>query len=63
MLDRAMQALYLLALDPVVETTNDPKSYGFRTDRSTTDAMVELFHLLALKTGLQWVMEVVTGSI
>ena len=27
---RAMQALYLLALDPVAETTADPNSYGFR---------------------------------
>src|SRR6266704_4136249 len=26
---RAMQALYLLALDPVAETTADPHSYGF----------------------------------
>jgi RNA-directed DNA polymerase len=52
-----MQALYLLALEPVIETTSDPKSYGFRTDRSTADAMVELFHLLAPKTGPQWVMD------
>lgn len=57
MLDRAMQALHLQALEPVVETTSDPKSYGFRTDRSTADAMVELFHLLAPKTGPQWVMD------
>jgi len=57
MLDRAMQALYLLALEPVVETTSDPRSYGFRPDRSTADAMVELFHLLSPKTGPQWVMD------
>ena len=31
MQDRAMQALYLLALDPIAETTADPNSYGFRT--------------------------------
>ena len=30
MTDRAMQTLYLLALDPVAETTADPNSYGFR---------------------------------
>jgi RNA-directed DNA polymerase len=30
MKDRAMQALYLLALDPVSETTADRNSYGFR---------------------------------
>src|SRR6266567_3553896 len=29
MRDRAMQALYLLALDPVAETMADPNSYGF----------------------------------
>jgi RNA-directed DNA polymerase len=29
MRDRAMQALYLLSLDPVVETTADQNSYGF----------------------------------
>ena len=28
--DRAMQALYAIALDPVAETTADPNSYGFR---------------------------------
>ena len=35
MLDRAMQALYLLALEPVSETTADRNSYGFRPHRST----------------------------
>jgi len=30
MKDRAQQALYLLALAPVVETTADKNSYGFR---------------------------------
>lgn len=28
--DRAMQALYALALEPVAETTADTKSFGFR---------------------------------
>src|SRR5258708_7635725 len=37
--DRAMQALYLLALDPVAETTADLNSYGFRTARSAADAI------------------------
>jgi len=37
--DRAMQALYLLALDPIAETTADPNSYGFRSQRSTADAI------------------------
>src|SRR5215471_16835109 len=33
MRDRAMQALYLLALDPVSETLADQNSYGFRQGR------------------------------
>ncbi|UUA74007.1 group II intron reverse transcriptase/maturase [Cellvibrio sp. QJXJ] len=57
MLDRAMQALYLQGLEPVVESTSDPKSYGFRPDRSTTDAMVELFHLLAPSVAPVWILE------
>src|SRR3984957_6207245 len=36
--DRAMQALYLLALDPVAETTGDHHSYGFRVGCSCADA-------------------------
>jgi RNA-directed DNA polymerase len=39
MTDRAMQALHLLGLEPVVESQSDPNSYGFRRNRSTADAM------------------------
>jgi RNA-directed DNA polymerase len=38
MKDRAMQALYLLALLSVAETQADPNFYGFRPKRSTADA-------------------------
>ena len=38
-----MQALYLLALLPVAETTADPNSYGFRPARSTADAIEQCF--------------------
>jgi RNA-directed DNA polymerase len=34
MIDRAHQALHLLALDPVLETNADRNSYGFRQKRS-----------------------------
>ena len=57
MLDRAMQALYLQALEPVVESNSDPRSYGFRPDRSTADAMVEIFHLLAPQVAPVWILE------
>ena len=39
MLDRAMQALYKLALTPVAETTADPNSYGYREGRCCADAI------------------------
>jgi RNA-directed DNA polymerase len=39
MKDRAMQALYKLALAPVAETTADGNSYGFRESRSCADAI------------------------
>src|SRR5882757_11462824 len=38
MIDRAHQALHLLALDPVLETNADRNSYGFRQKRSCADA-------------------------
>ncbi|MGF6777455.1 group II intron reverse transcriptase/maturase [Paraburkholderia sp. GAS334] len=57
MRDRAMQALYLLALEPVVESTSDPNSYGFRTNRSTADAMSQIFLTMSKRTSVQWVLE------
>ncbi len=57
MKDRAMQALYLLALDPVAETTADHGSYGFRRERSTADAIAQCFNLFAKHTSAQWVLE------
>ena len=49
MRDRAMQALYKLALEPVAETTADKNSYGFRPYRSTADAIGGCFNVLAPK--------------
>lgn len=57
MIDRAYQALHLLAVDPVAETTGDPNSYGFRKNRSAADAMEQLFNVLAKKRSAQWVLE------
>lgn len=57
MRDRAMQALYLLALDPIAETTGDANSYGFRQSRSTADAIQACFNLLSHKVSPQWVLE------
>lgn len=57
MLDRAMQALYLYALEPVSETTADRNSYGFRPKRSTADAIEQVFICLSRKNSAQWVLE------
>jgi len=57
MRDRAMQALYLLALEPVAETTADPNSYGFRPERATADAIGQCFSVLARTTAPQWILE------
>ncbi len=57
MKDRAMQALYLLALEPVAETTGDWNSYGFRPGRSTADAGEQCFACLAGKNRAEWVLE------
>ena len=62
MKDRAMQALYLLALEPIAETTADPNSYGFRKNRATRDAAGQLFNLLARKPSPRWVLDAdITG--
>jgi RNA-directed DNA polymerase len=55
--DRAMQALALLALDPIAETQADPNSYGFRLERSTADAIQQCHILLAKRTAPRWVLE------
>ncbi|WP_321869195.1 group II intron reverse transcriptase/maturase [Paraburkholderia tropica] len=57
MRDRAMQALYLLALEPVAESTSDPNSYGFRINRSTADAMSQIFVAMSQKGSARWVLE------
>jgi RNA-directed DNA polymerase len=57
MLCRAMQALYLLALDPIAETTADPNSYGFRKERSPADAIEQCFKALGKARSPQWILE------
>lgn len=54
---RAMQALHLMALEPVVETRADKNAYGFRPKRSAADAIEQCFCLLAKKGSSQWILE------
>jgi RNA-directed DNA polymerase len=57
LLDRAMQALYKLALAPVAETTADGNSYGFREGRSCADAVQAGFNALNKPNSATWVLE------
>ena len=62
MTDRAMQALYLLGLDPIEETLADGHSYGFRLERSCADAIDECHKVLRgphgpNTRGPDWVLE------
>lgn len=57
MKDRAMQALYLMALDPIAETTGDQHSYGFRKYRSCQDAIAHCHNILSRETAPEWVLE------
>jgi len=56
-LDRAVQALHLLALQPVSETTADRNSYGFRISRSTQDAITQVKNLLDKRGSAEWVLD------
>ncbi len=57
MKDRAMQALYLLALEPIAETTAGPNSYGFRPERASRDAALQCYITLAKRHSAQWVLD------
>jgi RNA-directed DNA polymerase len=57
MRDRAMQALYLLALDPIAETTADPNSYGFRKERCCADAIEQCHIVLSNRNAARWILE------
>jgi len=57
MKDRAMQALHLLALEPIAETQADPNSYGFRRKRRTQDAAEQLFTCLNKKGAAKWILD------
>ena len=57
MYDRAMQALYAIALGPVAETTADIASFGFRKFRSAQDACEQAFSCLSRRNSAQWILE------
>lgn len=55
--DRAMQALFLMALEPIAETLADGNSYGFRKYRSCADAIDQIHRCLSKKYSATWVLE------
>ena len=57
MRDRAMQALYLKAIDPALETVSDGNSFGFRRQRSCADALEQCFKVLCTRTAAKWVLD------
>lgn len=56
-LDRAVQAVYLLAVDPVVETNSDKNSFGFRKFRSQHDAIAYIRSILDKKVSPNYILE------
>lgn len=57
MADRAMQALYLLGLDPLAETQAEGHSYGFRLQRNGADALEQVHRFLGNPPGPRWILE------
>ena len=57
MKDRAMQALWLLALYPIAEEMTDRNSYGFRAKRSAQDAIEQCFVAVGRKRSAQFILE------
>jgi RNA-directed DNA polymerase len=54
---RAMQALYLLALEPIAEILADENSYGFRPLRSAADATSQCHSLLCRRGSAEYILE------
>ncbi len=56
-MDRILQALYLMAIDPIVEQKSDPNSFGFRKERSTIDAIVHFRNYMNKRVAPEWILE------
>jgi RNA-directed DNA polymerase len=52
-----MQALHLLALEPIAECTVEGNSYGFRPKRSAVDAMMQCNIVFNQGGSAKWVLE------
>lgn len=54
MKDRAMQALYLMALDPIAETTGDSHSYRIPQTSLAHDAIEQCYIVLSRSVAPEW---------
>nr|AYE93292.1 DNA polymerase [Termitomyces sp.]AYE93309.1 DNA polymerase [Termitomyces sp.] len=57
LMDRAVQAVYHLGVDPVVEAKSDPNSFGFRKGRSQHDAIAYIRSRLDKTVSPEWILE------
>ena len=57
MKDRAMQTLYMFALEPIAEVTGDKHSYGFRKLRSARKAVKACLNILKSNLNYRWVLK------
>lgn len=58
MIDRSLQALILMCLDPIVEEMSDTYSFGFRKYRNTDNAIQRIRTILDKPNGPRWVWDV-----
>jgi RNA-directed DNA polymerase len=55
--DRVCQAIHKMAMEPEWDIQFDPNMYGFRPNRSTWDAISQVFFRLCQSKSSQWVIE------
>ncbi|MCL6445396.1 MAG: group II intron reverse transcriptase/maturase [Alicyclobacillus sp.] len=55
--DRVCQAIHKMAMEPEWDIQFEPNSYGFRSSRSTWDAIEQAFKILAPRRAPHWVIE------
>ncbi len=55
--DRARQALYKMALEPIAETKADKNSYGFRLKRNCADAIDQCFKIFFSENSPTYILE------
>ena len=56
-MDRIIQEIIRISIEPICEYHFLPCSYGFRPKRSCQDAVMDLFNKLSKKTSRRWIVE------